>query len=327
MGRNKSFFRKFKRFLLVIEALIFAAVFVIQTQAESSAYTRNNNSFATWQTSEISQQEEESTESPEEETSEAEEETPEEAPEYTVTDLSEVRYANQLSNVRCGPSTDYDRIGSLAQNQEVQVTGQASTGWYRISYNGGEGFVSHILLDTTPVEVPQPEPQPEPEPQPQPEQPAQPQPEPQPKELWEYTEDELVYGIVNAIITPDMDAFQRATVINNYLCATMSYDYTYSHRSTFDALAYGTGVCQGYANAFCRLMNAAGVETDFISGYGWTGSEWGSHGWNRSLINGVYYYTDATWNDSLGSNQYLLISFEEMERDHRQQKINPNRIK
>ena len=192
MGRNKSFFRKFKRFLLVIEAVIVAAVFVIQTQAESSAYTRNNNSFATWQTSEISQQEEESTESPEEETSEAEEETPEEAPEYTVTDLSEVRYANQLSNVRCGPSTDYDRIGSLAQNQEVQVTGQASTGWYRISYNGGEGFVSHILLDTTPVEVPQPEPQPEPEPQPQPEQPAQPQPEPQPKELWEYTEDELV---------------------------------------------------------------------------------------------------------------------------------------
>lgn len=328
MGRNKRFFRKFKSFLLVIEALIFAAVFVIQTQAGNSTYTRNSNSSATWRTSETSQQEEESTSSVEqEESTEVEEETTEETPEYTVSDLTEVRYANQPSNVRCGPSTDYDRIGSLAQNQEVQVTGQASTGWYRISYNGGEGFVSHILLDTAPVEIQTPEPQPEPEPQPQPEPPAEQQPELQPKELWEYTEDELVYGIVNAIITPEMDAFQRATAINNYLCATMTYDDTHTHRSTFDALAYGTGVCQGYANAFCRLMNAAGVETDYISGYGWTGSEWGSHGWNRSLINGVYYYTDATWNDSLGSNQYLLISFEEMERDHRQQQINPNRIK
>lgn len=324
MGRNKRFFRNFKRFLLVIEAIIFAAVFVIQTQAGNSTYTRSSEPVGIYQTSETSQQEESTEECEEEKTTEVEEETgEEELPEYTVTDLMEIRYANQLSNVRCGPSTDYDRIGSLAQNQEVQVTGQASTGWYRISYNGSEGFVSYSLLDTAPVEMPAPEPEPQPEaPQPQ-----QPQPEPQPKELWEYTEDELVYGIVNAIITPDMNAFQRATVINNYLCATMSYDYTYSHRSTFDALAYGTGVCQGYANAFCRLMNAAGVETDYISGYGWSGSEWGSHGWNRSLINGVYYYTDATWNDSLGSNQYLLIGFEEMERDHRQQQINPNRIK
>lgn len=267
---------------------------------------------------------EENEEQSEEEATEEEEEVAgeETEPEYTVTELTAVKYANQASNVRSGPSTDYERIGSLALNQEVQITGQASTGWYRISYNGGEGFVSHTLLVDAPIviEVPQAEPQPQPQVE------VQPQQE-QHKQLWEYTEEELVQGIVSAIITPEMDAFQRATVINNYLCNTITYDNTFTHCSTFDALAYGTGVCQGYANAFCRLMNAAGVPTDYVRGYGWSGSEWGRHGWNRSLINGVYYYTDVTWNDSTGSNKYLLISFEEMEKNHREQSINPNRIK
>ena len=123
-----------------------------------------------------------------------------------------------------------------------------------------------------------------------------------------------------------MNAFQKATAVNNYLCSLMSYDDSLTHRSTFDALAYGIGVCQGYANAFCKIMNALGVPTDYISGYGWNGREWGRHGWNRTLIDGTYYYTDVTWNDSLGENQYLLISFEQMSIDHDERLYNPYRV-
>ncbi|MCD7785155.1 MAG: SH3 domain-containing protein [Oscillospiraceae bacterium] len=65
---------------------------------------------------------------------------------YTVENMSAVMYAKASVNVRSGPSTSYDRIGHLDEGEEVTVTGQASTGWYGISFEGGEGFVSNNYL-------------------------------------------------------------------------------------------------------------------------------------------------------------------------------------
>ena len=139
------------------------------------------------------------------------------------------------------------------------------------------------------------------------------------------TEEQLIQYVLAQTVTPDMDPFQKALAINNYLCMTMTYDDSLTHCSTYDALAYGTGVCQGYANAFKKLMCAAGVPTDYVSGYAWTGEDWGRHGWNRSLINGVYYYTDVTWNDCLEENDYFMISEQQMTNDHDMRAINRER--
>lgn len=141
-----------------------------------------------------------------------------------------------------------------------------------------------------------------------------------------YTEDQLVQLIVLSNVTPGMNEVEIATVLNDYLVNNMEYDYSYSHHSTYDALAYGTGVCQGYANAYQRLMNAAGIQTDYVRGYGYSRGSWGRHGWNRSLIGGQYYYTDVTWNDTSRGNRYLLLSQEEMNRDHQEVCLNPARI-
>ncbi len=65
---------------------------------------------------------------------------------YTVEEMNAVMYAKTSLNVRSGPSTDYDKIGRLDEGEEVTVTGVASTGWYRISYDGSEGFVSNNYL-------------------------------------------------------------------------------------------------------------------------------------------------------------------------------------
>ena len=71
---------------------------------------------------------------------------------YTYTDMSKTMYAKSAVNVRSLPSTSGTRLGSLSQNQKVTVTGQCNeTGWYRISYNGGEGFVSNKYLVDEPV--------------------------------------------------------------------------------------------------------------------------------------------------------------------------------
>ena len=76
-------------------------------------------------------------------------------PEFTVTELTATKYATQSVNVRSGPSTDYDKIGGLTTNQEVQVTGQASTGWYRFTWTDGrEAYVSDKYLSDSKVEKP-----------------------------------------------------------------------------------------------------------------------------------------------------------------------------
>lgn len=63
---------------------------------------------------------------------------------YSYTELSQTMYAQSTVNVRDLPEQTGAKLGSLSTNQEVTVTGQCNeTGWYRISYNGGEGFVSN----------------------------------------------------------------------------------------------------------------------------------------------------------------------------------------
>ena len=78
----------------------------------------------------------------------------EQAPAYTVTALeAKTMYVKQSVNVRKGPSSDYEKVGSLKTNDEVTVIGQANeTGWYQIQYEGVEGFVSNKYVTENKVE-------------------------------------------------------------------------------------------------------------------------------------------------------------------------------
>lgn len=77
-----------------------------------------------------------------------------EAPAYTYTDLSKTMFAQQSVNIRDLPSTDGNKLGALALNQEVTVTGQCNeTSWYRIEYSGSAAYVSNKYLGDSMVEV------------------------------------------------------------------------------------------------------------------------------------------------------------------------------
>jgi uncharacterized protein YgiM (DUF1202 family) len=54
-------------------------------------------------------------------------------------------------NVRSGPATTYDVLGTLAKNDEVSITGLASTGWYQIKFGEKTGYVNgeRLTLSTT----------------------------------------------------------------------------------------------------------------------------------------------------------------------------------
>lgn len=128
----------------------------------------------------------------------------------------------------------------------------------------------------------------------------------------EMSKQELCEWVVSQIITPDMDDFDKVRAVNQYLCDHMTYDLNYY--TTRDAILLGKGRCQGYANAFKNLMNTAGVNADYVRGYV-GGKRTSTHAWNRVYIDGTYYYVDVTWNDSNGSNLYLLLGEEEFNRE------------
>lgn len=62
---------------------------------------------------------------------------------YDVTELSGTVTIDVGSlNVRSGPSKDYSALGKAREGETYTVTGQASTGWYQIDYQGATGYIS-----------------------------------------------------------------------------------------------------------------------------------------------------------------------------------------
>lgn len=63
-----------------------------------------------------------------------------------------ILYVNSRSvNVRQGPSTDYDVVGSLSRAEAVSVISAEKDGWVRIAIEGDglEGFIAARLLSET----------------------------------------------------------------------------------------------------------------------------------------------------------------------------------
>ena len=137
--------------IMVLTAAMFAAAFTGCGDKETSEVPATELIEAT-ETTEVSEPETElvteATEAvePETETEVAETTEAQEEAAFTVKEMSATKYAKQSVNVRKGPSADYEKFGGLSTNQKVTVTGQADNGWYRIEYNGAEGFVSNKYL-------------------------------------------------------------------------------------------------------------------------------------------------------------------------------------
>lgn len=64
--------------------------------------------------------------------------------------------STKKSNLRGGPGTDYEIVGSLAESEVVNVVGKVKNAdWYLISHDGvGSGFISASLLKPAPTQTP-----------------------------------------------------------------------------------------------------------------------------------------------------------------------------
>lgn len=96
-------------------------------------------------------------------------------------------------NVRSGPGSSYGKIGTLSSGAQVEIL-ETQSGWYRINFNGKNGYVSSQYVTVTKTQQPAAEPQDTPQPTVQPEATPAPQPEAQPEQK---TPDAKTYGMVS----------------------------------------------------------------------------------------------------------------------------------
>ena len=232
-----------------------------------------------------------------------------ETPAYTVTDMEKTMYAQRSVNVRSGPTTDYEKLGALNTNDEVKVTGQSDNGWYRIEYNGNTGFVSNNYLGDAKVVVNNT--------------PATPtdngtttptvdisnvptrvvngdtryafRTTANGTPIYDGTDwqwPQYIVDVINECCTPSMSDLEKATAIYNWMRANISYDWSYSSRTTNSTLSTRTAVCQGYANTYQSLCCAAGITGCVVNGFFQYNQA--GHAWNYIYINGVKYFVDTT---------------------------------
>lgn len=74
--------------------------------------------------------------------------------ELQVTELSTQGEITSDVNVRKGPSTDYDKIGTVRVGETIPVTGETADGWYRVTYQGQEGYIYGKYMTVQQTEPP-----------------------------------------------------------------------------------------------------------------------------------------------------------------------------
>ena len=79
------------------------------------------------------------------------EEIKEEVPELEIEEMNKKGYSKVELNIRKGPGKEYEVIGVLAYNDEIDITGK-SDNWYRIKFNDLEGYVFATHISDTKLE-------------------------------------------------------------------------------------------------------------------------------------------------------------------------------
>ena len=124
--------------------------------------------------------------------------------------------------------------------------------------------------------------------------------------IMERAVDEEVARLKQVLFCDAMPDRIKAYVAHNYLAKSITYynrddasplDRSYM-QSAYGALINKKCVCQGYAEAYKRILDEIGIENGIICGKIIGSEEY--HAWNVIVLDGKAYHVDVTW-DSLGN--------------------------
>jgi hypothetical protein len=112
------------------------------------------------------------------------------------------------------------------------------------------------------------------------------------------------------IVGAETDDRQKAYLIYLWICVNITYDNNKAAQVVSDpdsvssgaVVAYTTrtGICFDFACLYVAMCRAADVKVRFITGLGFSGSEWGDHAWNQAYDSkeDVWLNVDTTFGSS-----------------------------
>jgi len=120
---------------------------------------------------------------------------------------------------------------------------------------------------------------------------------------------------VDSLIAKELPSLNQGTTYDNikkvhdYICNKANYSnatltFQADDFSAYDALIGKLAVCQGYALAFQKFMDAMGIEGQIVKGDIKTTVASGSHAWNVVKLDGAWYSVDCTWDGQEDNTTY-----------------------
>ncbi len=95
--------------------------------------------------------------------------------------------------------------------------------------------------------------------------------------------DEIAAGV-------DGTDYEKEKALHDIVCAHVEYAKNELDQSAYSAWLTKSSVCAGYSKYFALLLNKAGVESLIVSSK--------DHAWNKVKLDGKWYVTDVTWDDT-----------------------------
>ena len=126
--------------------------------------------------------------------------------------------------------------------------------------------------------------------------------------------------ILGTIVHDGMSDRDKVSAVNSWMIDHISYDYSYQEYDFTGPILSGTGVCEAYAETFDLFMTLLGIQDQIVDGTACNDDGVvGRHAWNRTMIDGQWFYTDVTWNDA---TLYGSWSSQELDAIHHRYYLN-----
>ena len=114
----------------------------------------------------------------------------------------------------------------------------------------------------------------------------------------------------------------KVMAVHDYLIDHIEYADSHIVRRAYGALIERKAVCQGYAQAFQKILSNLNIEGHTVIGYNIpaAAAEPVLHEWNRVKLDGKWYYIDLTWDDTPWvthkNYKHFLINTPMLGKDH-----------
>ena len=129
------------------------------------------------------------------------------------------------------------------------------------------------------------------------------------------TYEQKLAEVLSICVTEDMEDWQIALSLHDYLIVNAVYDESLVANTGYDLMVNGTTVCAGYTDLYRDLLNRAGIPCRSVT------SPTMEHTWNLVSIGGNWYHADLTWDDPTPdvqgyvSHKYFLRTDAEISAD------------